>query len=203
VIQFGILPAGAILDEAQMCVAASQMAYAESTLSSDLNHILIAGNVIAFRGTQGFNDYLSDGKFALSDHIHEGFRLAYNSTEIALTKVLNDWDLDRPLFFTGHSLGGALSVIAGRQFAHVFPQLRVYTFGQPRVGDHEFANDCDGRLINAHFRFVNQDDIVPHVPLFPFHHSGAEILLRPDFFIPGIEDHHIAKYLAKVNALGV
>jgi predicted lipase len=47
----------------------------------------------------------------------------------------------------GHSLGGALAVLAAydiRAAAHALGiDLRVtcYTFGQPRVGNHAFAKD--------------------------------------------------------------
>ncbi len=40
----------------------------------------------------------------------------------------------------------------------------VYTYGQPRVGDKIFSSAYDLVLGNATFRYVNDLDLVPHVP---------------------------------------
>ena len=40
----------------------------------------------------------------------------------------------------------------------------VYTYGQPRVGDPEFSAAYDDALKGVTFRYVNDLDIVPHVP---------------------------------------
>src|SRR5262249_21160400 len=46
----------------------------------------------------------------------------------------------KPLWIAGHSLGGALAVLAARDLAlHGFPVLGVHTFGGPRAGDAAFA----------------------------------------------------------------
>ncbi len=48
---------------------------------------------------------------------------------------------------TGHSLGGALATLAAYDIAvavrnsNLDAHLCVYTFGQPRVGNHTFANE--------------------------------------------------------------
>jgi len=60
----------------------------------------------------------------------------------------------------------------------------VYTFGQPRVGDGEFATLLQDKMGVSVHRFVNDRDIVPRVPLFSmgychygnmtfFDHTGA------------------------------
>ncbi len=40
----------------------------------------------------------------------------------------------------------------------------VYTYGQPRAGDPEFSAAFDAALGSVTFRYVNDLDIVPHVP---------------------------------------
>ncbi len=40
----------------------------------------------------------------------------------------------------------------------------VYTFGQPRVGDRTFVSQLNSRTKGKIFRFVNNNDLVPHVP---------------------------------------
>jgi triacylglycerol lipase len=46
----------------------------------------------------------------------------------------------------------------------------LYTFGSPRVGDKTYirAIEASGLL---HFRFVNNTDLVPRVPVWPFKHT--------------------------------
>lgn len=46
------------------------------------------------------------------------------------------------LVLTGHSMGGAMAMLAALDFAHTQPKLRpvsTYTFAAPRVGDSRFA----------------------------------------------------------------
>ena len=43
----------------------------------------------------------------------------------------------------------------------------LYTFGQPRVGDLRFTRQLNRNLAGKVFRFVNNNDVVPHIPL-PF-----------------------------------
>ncbi|MCI0468371.1 MAG: saccharopine dehydrogenase NADP-binding domain-containing protein [Beijerinckiaceae bacterium] len=45
------------------------------------------------------------------------------------------------------------------------PVQGVYTFGQPRAGNYSFAKAFDRALEGRAIRFVNNNDIVPHVPL--------------------------------------
>lgn len=87
------------------------------------------------------------------------------------------------LFVTGHSLGGALSSLYATMLHYtgktaVARRLAaVYTFGQPRVGDKEFAAYGNDKLTGKYFRVVYCNDVVPRVPfddrLMAFKHFGA------------------------------
>uniref|UniRef100_A0A914W4I4 Fungal lipase-like domain-containing protein n=1 Tax=Plectus sambesii TaxID=2011161 RepID=A0A914W4I4_9BILA len=69
--------------------------------------------------------------------------------------------------FTGHSLGGALASLAAvrtvKDGYRTSNQIKLITFGQPRVGDSTFAAMHD-QLIPYSFRVVNKADLVPHLP---------------------------------------
>ena len=71
------------------------------------------------------------------------------------------------VWITGHSLGGALAVMAaarliGEGILAPADIGGVYTFGQPRVGDGRFQRQYP--LGERHFRVVNSNDIVTRLP---------------------------------------
>jgi hypothetical protein len=68
--------------------------------------------------------------------------------------------------FTGHSLGGALAMLAAARAALRFPHC--YTFGQPRLFDCNFRDWYNYRAGPRTWRLVNREDIVPHLPIFSF-----------------------------------
>ena len=75
------------------------------------------------------------------------------------------------LYLTGHSLGGAMAVLAaakifGDQDFEVWRPLvkAIYTFGQPCVGDRAFATQCQERFGSRTYRHKYGRDVVPHLP---------------------------------------
>ncbi|MFH4980271.1 hypothetical protein AB6A40_006980 [Gnathostoma spinigerum] len=68
---------------------------------------------------------------------------------------------------TGHSLGGALASLAALKIAldklRPSHQIKMISFGQPRVGDYQLAVSHN-KLVPNSFRVVHRKDIVPHVP---------------------------------------
>lgn len=74
----------------------------------------------------------------------------------------------RKVWFTGHSLGGALATLAtARALADRSRLDGLYTFGSPRVGDADFADSFRRMLAErglTYYRFVNGEDVVTTVP---------------------------------------
>lgn len=96
----------------------------------------------------------------------------------------DDPDVLEALYITGHSLGGALAVLAAA-YLQVDPTLAslreklggVYTYGQPRVGYQSFAKQFDSAFGDKLFRHVYGNDVVPRMPprtAGPFKHFGKE-----------------------------
>ncbi|MGK3983262.1 lipase family protein [Sorangium sp. So ce136] len=88
------------------------------------------------------------------------------------------------LFITGHSLGGALAVVAAA-LIHVDPDLNdvrerlrgVYTYGQPMVGLSDFSTRFQKEFGDKLFRHVYGKDVVPCLPprsTGDFTHFGSE-----------------------------
>jgi len=144
--------------------------------------------VLAFRGSQELKDWQTNfrtrlQKFALTTQmetldedasppkgqVHRGFQTAWNSVERGIIKQIRLWNEGRkvplPLLITGHSLGGALATVAAASLVkRKYPVQGLYTFGQPRVGDLIFSAEINILLKGKVFRFVNNNDIVPHIP---------------------------------------
>jgi triacylglycerol lipase len=152
--------------------------------------------IVVFRGTElrlrsanpGFMDIMYD---ILADvqiwlEPFEGGGMVHNGFKKAVEEVWQDCDhsgvrvtglrsyLDelstqknRPIWFTGHSLGAAVATLAADLYG---TGQGLYTFGSPRVGDLEFRNNFS--LMS--YRFVNGNDIVTRVPLEgPYQHVGS------------------------------
>lgn len=107
--------------------------------------------------------------------------LAYDEITQQVAMLLHD-NPNAKLFITGHSLGGALAALYPVMLhftgeTEVASKLgAVYTFGQPRVGDQDFANYAGPKLRGKYFRVVYCNDLVPRIPfdneLFSFKHFG-------------------------------
>ena len=100
--------------------------------------------------------------------VHTGFYEALSSVWDQLMMRLEEHGARRKsLWITGHSLGGALGTLVAATFGLQLVNMGfngVYTFGQPRIGNVEFAKNFNHRLGAKAFRFVNKNDIVTRIP---------------------------------------
>lgn len=144
--------------------------------------------ILAFRGTEPaqLKDWAVDaqavrlGAAGLTGTVHIGFVRALDAVWAGIeSTVRNQVAAGKKLWITGHSLGGALAVLAACRLSDLKPG--VYTFGQPRVGDEAFADTYDSRIGSRYFRFINDKDIVARVPPFTagYRHFGREMQVTP------------------------
>ena len=72
---------------------------------------------------------------------------------------------DRPLWITGHSLGGALALLAAwllkRRFINVH---QIYTYGAPMIGNQKASDAFNREFSGKIFRYVSGRDPVPKLP---------------------------------------
>ena len=69
--------------------------------------------------------------------------------------------------FAGHSLGAAAAMYAAYDVtisSKNAVQPKIYGFGQPRVGNHEFASAVASAVGDRIYRVVHRSDIVAHLP---------------------------------------
>lgn len=149
--------------------------------------------ILAFRGTEPsrLQDWLTDLDLfqikRLNGRVHQGFYNAFDNLWASKLRIWNDnkeiekkTDLKdiledlltenkRPIWVTGHSLGGAMAVLGaaacGLELQEKFkPDINLYTYGQPRVGDKDFNNSLLNNITTM-FRIVNNNDIVARIPI--------------------------------------
>lgn len=119
--------------------------------------------VLAFRGTEkNFADIKTDlnARFYKRGRTktHAGFKRAFDHVGGDVQRAVTALS-DYKLYVTGHSLGGALAMMAARELSSD-GVAACYTFGAPRVGDSEFGDAIKIPI----YRVVNAADLVPRVP---------------------------------------
>lgn len=130
--------------------------------------------LVSFRGSEpNLADWVTNAKFGLvpfgAGSVHRGFLAALEDAcgkgglEEELERLESE-DPERPIWFCGHSLGGAVAVLAAAQWFEDDPAPLggVYIFGAPRIGDENFASSVKYPV----WRVVNDIDLVPTLPSF-------------------------------------
>ena len=189
--------------------------------------------IVACRGTEitDIKDIITDAEAFLVDSLtgtgkgHFGFEKAVKSTWAQVAAIINNIvgranDQHR-IWFTGHSLGGAMSNLMAALYQNKNPDKKVilFTFGCPRTGNK--GNTSLGAF--KHHRYVDSADIVPRIPIWPFYHHGTlhyidshGVEIKPNVFTlvkdrikcffmnPAnlIEKHFIDQYLDAIDLLG-
>lgn len=183
---------------------------------SDTRALLAWGRgtiVLSFRGTATRKNVVTDIKFWQIPHfpvrrnsmgiklkVHVGFYRAWRLEGFSdrllarLGSLLEECGGQGPppkVFVTGHSLGGALAVLAAADIKRRHPQLAltVYTYGAPRVGNLAFTQEYLRNNPDT-WGIVNDQDPIPRVPKGWFHNAGnyvvingrGDLILRPSEF---------------------
>ena len=141
--------------------------------------------VLVFRGTTDGRDWLTNfnifkkelevGQYDSEPQyvkVHRGFYLAFKEhieqMSSDLQNIIQGPDR-KPIFITGHSLGGALAQLATLTYS--CDQIGAcYTFGSPRVG----GRSLDRFVKPPHYRITNEWDSIPFTPAFSmgYRHTG-------------------------------
>ncbi len=139
--------------------------------------------------------------------VHTGIKTAYWTVRSDINALIGSHGgRSKKLFFTGHSLGAGLAVLAAldQGYAKDRPASRrylaqgVYTYGGPRVGNGIFKklydskrSDGNVKALNTH-RYVNFNDIIP---MMPGDTLADDVLFVPvTHYGPG-EPHDNVKYI--------
>ena len=153
--------------------------------------VITAFKGTTLRSTKAISEILTDLNafpvdFPEGGRVHKGFLNALDEIwggEDGLKSLLQNLISEkprRPLWMTGHSLGGALASLA---FARIKKAKGLYVFGSPRTGNVEFAKIFENRLV---FRVENAGDPIIRVPpdsvraKDSFRHIGTPVYISKD-----------------------
>tara|TARA_E500000305_G_scaffold111887_1_gene128776 strand:- start:2077 stop:6447 length:4371 start_codon:yes stop_codon:yes gene_type:complete len=118
-----------------------------SDVMVDLNVGMVQSGVMKFH--RGMYNMAMDIYPEVMDFIREHFRQ----------------DIDTKIIFTGHSLGGGvaniLSYLVAQEVDH--EQIRLYTFGSPRVMDYNSSHIMDN-IVKHHYRVTLENDVISYMP---------------------------------------
>lgn len=139
--------------------------------------------MIVCRGTEPnqWNDIKADANAwtvaSEVGRVHSGFHSEVNELWPLLEQQIKE--NQRPMWFSGHSLGGAMAAVcAVRCKISPIPSnpQAIFSYGAPRVGDKSYSS----YLKVKHYRWVNNNDIVPRVPprWLGYRHMGQEIYIN-------------------------
>lgn len=154
-----------------------------------------------FRGRQ---QQLTSAPQCVNCTVHVGFHTAWQHTRAKIMPDILQASLLQPeynLTLVGHSLGGAVAMLAALEFKSRGFDPEVTTFGEPRVGNQalaDYVDTCfslnDTQTPGLRYRRVTHvDDPVPLLPLTEWHfamHAGEIFISKPDLAPNSTDLHH-------------
>jgi predicted lipase len=139
-----------------------------------------AATLIAIAGTQDIEDAFKDclvvrEVYLKRFEVHKGF---FGEHEVVWPTVQPYLTYGKPLYVTGHSLGGAIATLLATSIkTHYDINPIVATFGSPEVGEPAYAKYYND-YIHESTRVVHAWDIVPRWPRGPlWQHVDKELHL--------------------------
>ena len=156
--------------------------------------------VVSFRGSVSVNDWITNAAVALvpwsaEGRVHAGFLRALDAVWLDLLPMINQRAQGRTVWFTGHSLGGALALLAMMRW-RVEAQRKadgLYAFGMPKAGDAVFTEAVMTHHGQHAFSILNEGDFVPWLPVL-----SAEFEIACE----GLQFSKQGKLLKRPGALG-
>jgi hypothetical protein len=153
--------------------------------------------IVSFRGTTNLDNWINNLLIAQPDvpfplapkgvKVHYGFLNSYKKIRKAIWEAFKSQYAAFPGYkvrFMGHSLGGALAVLAAMDLLGAVSfspkDTMIYTVNMPRVGNPKFAEWVTQTFDSQNVRVVNENDFVPRLPprFVNFRHSGTEVWVK-------------------------
>lgn len=191
----------------------SGFGYTLTYRASGKNHL-----VIAMRGTrpemEGVPDIITDLRGAMTNFqsfglVHKGFKKTFDSVlpQIAAnSRLISD---AHTIHCVGHSLGGGVATLIAAHCAGLGKQVKLYTFGSPRVGalsTYEAFHEAIGK--ENIYRVAHDLDPISLIAPFPYihvnpHHKDENNITLPSPFgsLLSTQNHDMMEYIRTVQGL--
>jgi predicted lipase len=146
---------------------------------------------VVFRGSSSVRNWIDDFEVTKTPYtsfsgkcanctVHKGFyamtQRLFSSILSAVSSIASTYH-SAHIVVTGHSEGAAVAHLTCMEFQAANIDCDLYNFGQPRVGDANYASFAN-QMVRDLWRFTHNRDIVPHVPpmeVMDYYHSCGEI----------------------------
>lgn len=183
---------------------------------------------IVFRGSESALDWIYDlmiwqVKFQYGNktfgNIHSGFynQIMKDNFFSKLCRLVEEQIATYPDYeweITGHSAGGAHSIITGFLLAQCFEHkhFTVSSLAAPKIGDTTFTELFEKTTNLTHYRVCYNRDVITSVPTFGYYHTGVCLLYVNDkwdvnskypFYIYrcwSVRDHSVDLYVKALEA---
>lgn len=138
--------------------------------------------VVAFGGSNDRQDWINNTDYRMIEYYngkyHAGFhRMTKNVANEIISEIRT---IDKPLYITGHSAGGAIAVM----FAEILLKRgikfdTIYTFGQPRLMSFSTAELFSNRTKGKYFRYQHNNDAACLLPpsWLGYSHAGQLVYI--------------------------
>ena len=145
--------------------------------------------LVVFRGSASTRNWMDDADVILTQYstfaecncnVHSGFYASSNNIYPFVHEYVNDMLDIFPNFnvtITGHSYGAAVAQLISMELLSNGIYSSLYNYGQPRIGDRNYANFVNSKMDKL-WRFTHYKDMIPHIPPITglgYYHSCTEI----------------------------
>ena len=143
---------------------------------------------VVFRGSETIKNWIADFNIERTTHddsdcsncwVHKGYYTAHKNIiqDVLLEVEKLSYSYGTSLVkTTGHSKGAALANLSALDLKRAGYDVSMINFGQPRIGNAQYAAYF-GKMLPNTFRVVHYRDIIPHSPqtAMGYLHSATEV----------------------------
>jgi predicted lipase len=170
-----------------------QLTYPSKETSTDVTGFVAVDHtnqliVISFRGSQTIDAWRTNLDFGttITDvcsgcTAHTGFWKSWTDARDRVVPAVKQTSVAFPTYkitVTGHSLGGAVAILAAASLRNAGYTVALYNFGSPRIGGSKISSYITNQA-GGNYRVTHWNDPVPKLPLL----TMGYVHVSPEYYI--------------------